>query len=559
MSGSDVEDDEEAPLADQLHPESDVYSYSMLAAPKQMKERGSFTTDAFMSYLLVGLVLAIQGVMLYCVYDKVVVNNAKWQNSIMKVDGSDWSMNPTKGECATGRSLCLVNNNTYSCAPPSVQLTGRWDELDADGDGIWTMEEVLQTRKELQCKYVVDPLEIFNVFVNMLREREKLIWLHPDLKAGKAIHKAYFTYAMGDVAMCGYRSQDMCNNLLKRGVFHAALKYGTAPRVGITVESALDYCREMLQPMGMCERFLPSTYATWKIESIVQCETPKYTEFVYKNPGNGVKKSLLEVDYKARQKFETAQTFLFQIYKGSICGVWVLLIVSQLRNVWKVLVWAMAIEVPVIEEETGGGRRGVRKRRRSVSGDDNGMTTAHKVTMIAVTLARMAMLCILMYVGLSFLGRQTDYIGLLLDGVALLFIIEVAEIIYERVIRADVRHEYEDGEPVTFKKAGIPYLDNKPDRADMLWLLIVISISVVFIRYYTTSVVSPLLDSLNCACRSDGEHCYEAHRFSKTFWDKYWHYDVPGVITQINSLKGGFSVWGHGGSLAKRLHITPGH
>jgi len=563
MSQPEADDaDEEAPLAhDELHPESDVYSYSMLAAPRQMKKHDSFTTDAAMSYFLVALVLAVQAVMLYCVYDKVVVNNANWQNSIMKVD-NDWALFQEDGsECSTGRSLCLVNNGNYSCAPPSVQLTGRWKELDVDGDGIWTMEEVLATRKELKCKYVVDPLEIFNVFVHMLLQREKIIWLHPDLKAGKAIHKAYFTYAMGDIAMCGYRSPDMCNNLLKRGVFHAALKYGTAPRVGTTIESALDYCREMLQPMGMCERFLPSTYATWKIESIVQCEAPKYTEFVYKNPGNGIKKSLLEVDYKARQKFETAKTTLFQIYKGSICGMWILLIVCQLRSVWRVLGWALAIDVPELVEDTDSSR-GTRRRkpRRTRSGtalDDNGMTWPHKVIMIAVTLARMVILCILMYVGLSFLGKSTDYIGLLLDGVALLFIVEVQEIVYEKVIRADVRKEWDEGEPMAFQKLTIPALNNTPDNADMLWLFIVILCSVVFIRYYTVSVVSPLLDSLDCACRSDGEKCYEAHRFSKAFWDQYWHYDVPAVFTEINSLKGGFSVWGQGGSLAKRLHLTP--
>merc|ERR1719359_636096 len=93
--------------------------------------------------------------------------------------------------------------------------------------------------------------------------------------------------------------------------------------------------------MGYCERILPSTYATWKISSVVQCQAPKYKKFVYENPGNGVKKSLLSVDYKARQRYETAQTTLFQVYKGMICGIWMLLIVSQLRGVWRVLSWVI--------------------------------------------------------------------------------------------------------------------------------------------------------------------------------------------------------------------------
>jgi len=421
-----------------------------------------------------------------------------------------------------------------------VQLTGRWDELDANGDGIWTMTEVMATRKKLQCKYVVDPLEIFHVFKNMLLERADILWIHPDLKAGKAIHKAYFTYAMGDVAMCGYRNTDMCANLLKRGVFHAALKYGTAPRVGTSIESALDYCREMLAPMGKCEKYLPSTYATWKIESVEQCQKAKYKEFVYKNPGNGVKKSLLEVDYKARQRFANAETVLFQFYKGSICFLWILLLVYQLRGVFNVLTWALEIEI----DDTDFGKD-----------SDNGMTRSHKFLMMAVNLLRMVMLLILLYVGLSFLGRSMDYIGLLLDGVALLFIIDVQEIVWEKTIRGEVKDDWGELDCVEVKKIGIPLLTTRPAVEDMFWLLVVLFCSGVFIHWYTVSTVVPLQDSLDCACRSSGAKCFEAERFSQKFWDKYWRYDVPATITEINSLKGGFSVWGHGGRHAHHLRL----
>merc|ERR1719460_2500946 len=101
----------------------------------------------------------------------------------------------------------------------------------------------------------------------------------------------------------------------------------------------------------------------------------------------------------------------------------------------------------------------------------------------------MMMLCILMYVGMSFLGRQTDYIGLLLDGVALIFIIEVQEIIYERVIRDDVRQRWEASDPVEANKLGIGYLNKNPDIADMVWLALVILCAAVFMWYYTKVTV----------------------------------------------------------------------
>merc|ERR1719182_476435 len=99
----------------------------------------------------------------------------------------------------------------------------------------------MTAREDLKCKYVVDPLEVFDVFVQTVVNREGIIWVHPDVKAGLMIHKPYFTYAAGDIIMCGYRNKDMCPNVLKQGVFDAPLKYGTAPRVGTTINSALDY------------------------------------------------------------------------------------------------------------------------------------------------------------------------------------------------------------------------------------------------------------------------------------------------------------------------------
>merc|ERR1719313_518622 len=162
---------------------------------------------------------------------------------------------------------------------------GSVSELDTNGDGIWTRDEVVKARDVLKCKYVVDPVVVFDVLLDMLKEREDKIWLHPGIQNRTAIHMPYFTYIMADVIMCGYRTADICPNLLQRGFFHAPLKYGTAPRVGNSIDSALKYCNGLLGPGGMCERNLPSTYAVWKTTSRVECGQPTYSTFKYEHPG----------------------------------------------------------------------------------------------------------------------------------------------------------------------------------------------------------------------------------------------------------------------------------
>jgi len=518
--------DEEAPEFE-IGPQENVFSYFMI--PKRGDPTKSFWDHSLASFLVIG-VLLMQGWMLYCVYSKVVVNNTNWVAGIMST-GEDWNLVAPASKCR-GSSLCTVENGTFTCAPPSVQLTGRWDELDLDGDGVWTREEVMEAREDLKCKYGVDPLEVFEVFIQFTLQREKLIWIHPDVRERKAIQKAYFTFAAGDIIMCGYRNPDMCPNLLRDGVFHTPLKDGTAPRVGTTIESALDYCTALLEPRGTCEKLLPSTYSTWKIESVTQCDKPKYERFVYKNPGNGVIKSLLSVDYKARMRYERAKGLQFQLYKSLIIGMWILGIVSQFRNVWQTVLWVF--------------RFPDKKEWDDEEEEITGISMGHRISVGIICLIRLVMLLVLAFVGLSFLSRQTDYIGLLLDGLALIFIIEVAEIVYSQAISTEINGEHEEVGSMKVTKFGIGLLNRQPAMADLVWLVFVMGCTFLFMQHLDSQLVDPLFDALSCTCLNAGEKCREAQVFSHDFWEKYWGTDVPATYQAINNLKGGFSVWRSG-------------
>lgn len=477
--------------------------------------------------------------MLFCVYNKVVAMNIRWQSGIVNTN-HDWNISGTKSSgCNDGKSLCTSSNGTFSCAPPSIQLLGRWDELDTDKDGIWTRDEVIAEREDLSCKYVVDPLEVFNALVAFITERKQHLWIHPDVNQGVAIPKVYFTYIMGDIVMCGYRNGDMCGNLVQRGVFDSALD--RIPRIGSDIMSALEYCHTLLDPGGLCQRLLPSTYSNWRIESEQECLNPSFSQFVYKDRNSGMPKSLLAVDYEAREMYETAQTVIFKLYKTSIIFLWILLVFSHLQEVGKTIHWVLQIPSPT-QEELDNERAEVERAtsfgaQRSAlrSHETTKISRGHRVGLTIVTMARICMLCVLLYVGLSFLARQTDYIGLLLDGVALNFIVEVEKILYARVLRQEVRTLWEAREPVELVKSGL--FARRLDLADIVWLCVNMIMAIAFMMYYTTSLVEPLYDALHCACLSEGKSCHEAHVFSQIFWNKYWRQDVPNAIAGIKNLK----------------------
>jgi len=538
---------------DCISPNPDVFSYFTLTSVNEKKRYGHFTVDAFMSYLLVAVVLFIQCVLLFCVSNKVIAKNINWQKNIINT-GKNWNIVGEWSGCNDGKSLCTMHDGAFSCAPPSVQLIGRWDELDLDKDDVWHRDEVLKARDDIRCKYAVDPIEVFDVLILLLKERSMHIWLHHEVQSGLSIPKPYFTYIMGDIAMCGYRNEDMCGNLAKRGVFDAAIKHGSAPRVGGNIAQALDYCHALLEPGGLCERILPSTYSTWKIESVQECKDPEYSQFVYTDPNNGDIKSLLEVDYDARERYEVAKTPVFITYKICIIFIWLLLIVSQLRELHKLMQWVFHVQVEKVKlqkeqeeeearnEAAGSSKAAQLNRTRSNLKNEeiyDSVSWRHCAAMTAVTVVRIGMLCFLCYVGLTFLGRQTDYIGLLLDGVALLFIVEVEEILYERVLRQEARSNWQDRDPVPLKKYGPGFLAHRPDITDLIWFGVVALLAIAFQLYYTVSLVNPLYNALDCTCLSHGEMCYEAHRFSTSFWDKYWTYDVPASRAGIEALNNG--------------------
>jgi len=533
-----------------LHPGDNVYSYFMFIAPTDAAKRAKATGaskhgmnwDILIGYVLVGLNFLLQGILLYTIFNTVVMANEEWMNGIYSVGGENWNLLAPKdpSKCNDGGSLCFSENGKYSCAPPSVQLTGRWDELDTNADGIWTREEVVAAKEELQCKYVVNPVEVFDVFISFLKMREKIIWLHPDVKAGNAIHLPYFQYAMGDIVMCGYRSKDMCANLVKAGFFHAPLKYGTAPRVGTSIDSALKYCWNLLSAGGVCDTTLPSTYSVWKIESEAQCGSPSYDKFTYTNPGNNITKSLLSVDYQARKDYELSQTVQFRLFKGVVIMLWLVGMGLEVREISMIL--TMVMKYPDADEMEARGEDSVIEEADPADPEDvryriMGIERSHRMSIGALTVVRLLFTLVLTWVGCVFLMKQIDYIEVLFDAVALLYIVEIANLLYSQVLREEVRDQTEDIKPMRVTMYGLDYLNRRPALVDIITLSAIITITVFLIEMQLKNTVIPVYGALECTCVKTGEKCVEAQKFDFDFWHHYWKITVPAIFEKLKELK----------------------
>jgi hypothetical protein len=343
--------------------------------------------------------------------------------------------------------------------------------------------------------------------------------------------------------MCGYRNDDMCANLFRNGIFDAPLNHSTSRRVGNTIDSALDYCQELLRPGGLCERDLPSSYSVWKKDSVQQCGAPEYEKYVYQHPAEDDIKSMLTVDFETRAQFERSMTPNFMLFKGCIIFLWLIAVTHELKQIIKRIAWvkhfpdANDVEgdaVEEIEDPTTLDPEEVAYRIKGIS-------QTHRYTVGFIACFRFCLILTFACVGLSFLSRQTDYIDLLLDGVALVFILEIAEVIYLHLLREDIRHQTEAVAPMTVKMMGSDYLNRRPALKDSMWIITMIIISFLVVLFFYVRISAPVTEALNCACLGVGDNCYEADAFSRAFWDKYWLEDIPAIDSEIDQMKAGAS------------------
>merc|ERR1719421_1967591 len=96
---------------------------------------------------------------------------------------------------------------------------------------------------------------------------------------------------------------------------------------------------------------------------------------------------------------------------------------------------------------------------------------------------------ILLFVGISFLMKQLDYIDLLLNGVALIFIVEIAEVLYAQVLREEVRDQTEDTPPMKAAMYGIDYLNRRPALVDMISLAVILCLVYFVMDWHQKTIV----------------------------------------------------------------------
>lgn len=441
----------------------------------------------------------------------------------------------------SGGQFCRMDNATYSCLPPSVRYASKWELLDSNGDGIWTREEAMKDKAELEIKTGAKPFLVFRAITVGLVDRQpydKRLWVDPNGMVAKmeGIPKAYFDYWMGDAALCSYADPGMCSTLLSRGFFDEAMNPEHPGKEIPDIDGALDYCIFMLKVGGGCDQSLPQIYKLYRASRHDECgDGHFYPGGLKRNPYHETDRVyIIKNAYANLSKHLKADSTIFKCFLFLVLMLWLLALTNEIREMIKLA--EFAVVYPGAEGDLG----------LEIEKDDEGnekytitgISREHRMVIGLTCITRTGVVFYLGYVGCIFLVNEVGYMDLLMNAVALAFILEVDEIIFGAI----ARHSHaEDLEAIN----DLEFETRLPTEGCLGWMLekdfwaIILFPIIAYLLIVVQSllVTKPILDALHCGCYQLGSQCRDAQYYNKDWWNYYWSMTLPSALSKIAEYK----------------------
>merc|ERR1719428_2588337 len=225
-------------------------------------------------------------------------------------------------------------------------------------------------------------------------------------------------------------------------------------------------------------------------------------------------------------------TYMFFLFL--VLQLWLLALLNEMRELVKM--GEFCAKFPAAGED--GGLEVEKGEDDSESYKITGLEPAHRQMITGMLVMRVILVIYLGVVGCIFLIMETGYMDLLMNAVALAFILEIDEILYGAIAPAETRvelgavaeFEFETRLPSEGCAGWVLHKD--------FWGIIMFPlIAVGLLVSYSLFVTKPNLDALNCGCYQTGKQCHEAQLYNKQWWDSYWTVVLPDAIDKIQGFK----------------------
>eukprot|EP00746_Dinoflagellata_sp_MGD_P065706 gnl/MRDRNA2_/MRDRNA2_27346_c0_seq1.p1 gnl/MRDRNA2_/MRDRNA2_27346_c0~~gnl/MRDRNA2_/MRDRNA2_27346_c0_seq1.p1 ORF type:complete len:685 (+),score=100.91 gnl/MRDRNA2_/MRDRNA2_27346_c0_seq1:108-2162(+) len=449
----------------------------------------------------------------------------------------------SKGGKDLGGPICYPypenSSSTFSCLSWSTLYAQEWKKLDTNNDGIWSKAEAIKDEGLMKNISGVKPILVYAAITHGLEDRRKRydtnITESPTMVQEEGIPKAYFDYWAGDAVLCSYSDPEMCSTLIDRGYFDAALDPAHTGNKGVSdLASAMDYCRFMLKEGGGCDQSMPQIYQLYRAKRKEQCGNINlYPSGVYTNPFEKEETMYIispmyeELDGHIKSTTTTYRVFLFLVLL-----LWLLALVQEIREMFKLA--DFCVMFPRASKKKGLGVKTIEDTDGDVRTTITGISHTHRVIIAIVCVFRTGVVLYLGTVGCIFLINETGYIDLLMNAVALAFILEIDEILFQAVSRGSTLACLGEVQPMVFSsmfpaEGFLHWIVQK----DFIALIVMPAICIVIIMTHSSTETKPVLAALECACYQKGAPCFEASTFNKAWWSNYWSSTLPSAMSSM--------------------------
>lgn len=441
-------------------------------------------------------------------------------------------------------------NGTFTCMPHSVKFAFEWKHLDSNGDGVWTLEEAKRDKFDLKQKRNLSPETVFNNVLNGLRfdadymassGRNRSLYLSKEIQSGRGIPKAYFNFWRGDAMMCAHFDPNSCEAAAKSGIFEAALVPGrvSAESKGIhDLDSAIEYCYRMLSSGGGCEALLPTDFKRNREQRWGRCGARSLVEGgKYTNPYDKDQSvHILEATYESVYKYQRGTSRLYVFFQSLIIMLWLLSLIDEWRELLKFI--EFLIVFPGLNSQDNGGT--VNKPTHE-DGETTytitGISKKHRALLALFFVIRVNVCGVLTQFGTWFLLTETDYLNLVLNSLALTFILTIDAMLFE-LIEHEIREMMDNARAIEFvtrmpTEGWMGYCLKK----ECWGLFMVPLLAVCIVLNFTYTQKEPLLTVLRCACTQEGDKCMDSPVYQAEWWKDYWSKVLPSAVHQIEAMR----------------------
>jgi hypothetical protein len=475
--------------------------------------RGKRFLAYFSSLLVLAVNLGLQGLVLYKVHDLTQAHEREIKGKTFSLckhrSAGSMPFHRNLGE-EVNRETAPADGVYIGCAPlDSTMLASTVSVLDVNDDDYWTRDEAATLKRKWEEHYDKESNlpEMFDIYINRAR-LGRMNHQGGGAAAKWAKETAQYTRLpmkwmaaeQQDLTICVGLNPELCGNFDARGILekHGIGRHyleGVVVAGNLTRNERIAACDDVLR--SKCPDLYGQgfkVYVKWQQE-LCGSASSNWDDA----------RRIITTQYSLAATYaeddDAIVTWSYRIFLFVILTLWWMLMVEELRILWR---WWIVLPAFPSEPQASGPAIEVKDDRAVVLA----MPMAHKAGMVLVNLLPRTVICVwLSYVGSWFLIEADNYTDLILNSVALGFLIEIDNMLYSAVTEEEVKDMMQRCDPL-----AVPAASTGDSHSSIPLTVFLLGLGSGFVMY---AYVYPFGKnqvglSLSCLCHGEGVRCITA-------------------------------------------------